>query len=185
MLASLNVVRLATVIRSGIKDPGASAALQAVIEELQSNLNPAIKRLNELDGLVKLSTGDLYADSVAIRNLRSRFEFDDPPEIQNVAGATQQLIVRGRTNRLKNTSGGNLTLTHLPTIAAGKNEELAIFQNIGAAGNIVLQDRGTLANSGLFLAAATRTLAPRQNITLRFQTDLGGVWAEHGYSPVL
>lgn len=98
--------------------------------------------------------------------------------------AVGNMIFPGATYvRLSNTSGGSLTLTSAPTIMNGLPQQYLVLYNIGA-NNIVLQDQGTLAGSNLRLAATTRTLAPRQSISLLYSTDIGD-WLEQYYSAVI
>ena len=170
----------AATIRKGV--PGMAG--QAIAEALEKTDDGIAAAFRSLSAFFKQDAqGNVSVDTIAIRNIKVRYFFDDLPDIQNVATAAQQLIVFGKSNRLKNTSGGNLTMTGTPTIAPGKPGQEAIFNNY-FANNIVLQDRLTLANSGLFLAAATRTLAPRSNITLRYSLELLG-WVEHSFAAIL
>lgn len=81
------------------------------------------------------------------------------------------------------TSTANVTLGNAPTMVAGRDGEQVTWLNAGSF-NVTLQDRGTLAGSALMLGAATRVLAPRQNITLIYSTALAA-WVETGYTAVL
>lgn len=140
----------------------------------------------KLEPLLKITanqSGFLEVDQLYVRNHRKRATHEDAPPIQNIAAVGNQIHVTGDWLRIKNTSGGNLTLTSAPTIASGHNGDLIEIVNVGS-NNVVVQDQGSLANSNLRLAAASRTIAPRQSLLLRFSSDIGN-WLERGFNAVL
>ena len=84
---------------------------------------------------------------------------------------------------LTNGTGGLLTMTSTPIIADGRDGDQVLLVNIGTQ-SIALRDQGTLANSGLRLQAATRTLTTRQSLALLFSVVIGD-WLELYYSAVI
>jgi len=75
-------------------------------------------------------------------------------------------------------------LTAAPTIADGRDGQLAVLVNTGSY-TITLQDMGTLGGSNLRLAATTRALYPSRGVLeLIFDSTMGG-WVEKSYTNVL
>ncbi len=153
--------------------------LASAIEMANQELDALGKALSTLT-FIAAQNGALSIDALAIRSLTKRFTFEDAAPIQALAAAGNQIIPTGEVIRLTNISGGALTLTSTPTIAAGKNLQSIKLVNI-SANNFVFQDRGTLANSGLALGAATRTLKTRCMLRLTYSTDLA-LWLEDYFS---
>ena len=119
--------------------------------------------------------------TLAITNFTSRFGFEDPAPIQYISSASFRVPLLGRWMRLSNTSGGALTLTSLPTIAAATSDgQYLALTNIGT-NTITFQDSGTLSGSGLQLVSSKVTLAQGQTLELRYLTD-GGIakWCQIG-----
>lgn len=84
-------------------------------------------------------------------------------------------------NRILLTADNNYTLSSTPTISDGFwNGQTIEIMNIDTVDTITLQDQGTLPSSNLRLGAATRALAPRDNITLRYDTTIAD-WVEIGF----
>lgn len=93
-------------------------------------------------------------------------------------------IYQGTVLYLVNNTGGSITLTSAPTLpspdlSAGV-ATLAVLVGAGTQ-NVVVQDQGTLAGSNLRLAAASRTLGPRDVLTLLFIPGVGD-WVEVSFS---
>lgn len=65
-----------------------------------------------------------------------------------------------------------ITLTSAPTIADGSNGQVVTIINTGS-NNCIVQDQDTLASSNLQLSAASVTIAPKQSLTLRFNSAIG------------
>lgn len=86
-------------------------------------------------------------------------------------------------------SGGNITLTSVPTIATTTVPSGATLIPNGtylvltstASQTITLQSQGTLAGSGLRLGAATRVITVGNQLTLIFNSSVGQ-WVEAGFS---
>lgn len=172
------LISLANQLRSNPKDGETLAKtvrqIGVYIQQISNQLDTAGFSVDQL--------GHLSILAQDIRELTSRFGYEDPPDIQYFSAATYRVPFLGRWMRLSNTSAGPLTLTSTPTIATpapniysrGPIVELC---RVGSQA-IVLQDHGTLANSGLALGAATRSLG---TISLRFVGDRG-LWVEQWYS---
>lgn len=88
----------------------------------------------------------------------------------------------GRTVLANNTSGSSKTLSSTPMVTDGVDGQLLTILNVGAD-NIVVSDQGTVADSGLRLGAATRTLGTRDSLTLMYSVDIGD-WVEVGFTNV-
>jgi len=132
-------------------------------------------------GFSKTQNGDVFIDTLGITNVTSRNECEDPPPIQIITGAGTRIIPLGRWVRISNTSGGPLTLTALPTIAASHSDgQYIAVTNIGPD-TVTFQDAGTLAGSGLQLLAATVPVAQGQTLECRYITDKGiNKWCQIG-----
>ena len=64
------------------------------------------------------------------------------------------------------TADGDYTFSSTPTISNGSDGQLLILINVDTTNILTFQDQGTLANSGLRLAANTIVLNPRDSIML-------------------
>jgi hypothetical protein len=100
-------------------------------------------------------------------------------------GVTSSITAVGSTisnqgERVLLTADASYTLTSAPTIADGYNGQILEIMNVDTTDTITIQDQGTLPSSNLRLGAATRALAPRDNIRLRFDTTIGD-WVEVGF----
>lgn len=155
---------------------------QAIITQ-SDDVDSLHDSVDRVSGFKVDQVGNLSVEQLAIRNVTSRYHFEDPVDAQAVAAAGYRIPLVGEWIRLNNTSGGALTLTSVPTIAVGLNGQIIELLNVSAQ-NIVLQDNGTLAGSTLRLGAATRTLGQRDSIALRYSTDLAA-WVERFFSNVL
>jgi len=82
------------------------------------------------------------------------------------------------------TMTGNVTMTAAPTIAAGREGQLAVIVNDDTADNLILSDAGVLAGSLLRLGASTRTLTPGASLILVYDATIGA-WIEHNYNTLV
>ena len=104
--------------------------------------------------------------------------------LRSVATATlaavgNSITVSAGVMELNNTSGGSLTLTSTPTIAAGMDEGTEVTLVNTSANNVVLQSDPTgLLNTKLKLGAATRTLGVYGTLSLVF---VNGFWCEKSF----
>ncbi|OGT26058.1 MAG: hypothetical protein A2Z17_06825 [Gammaproteobacteria bacterium RBG_16_66_13] len=73
-------------------------------------------------------------------------------------------------------SASAITLTSQPTIAAGRNGQIAYIVNVGAY-NIILQDVNALGGSLLRLTANTLTIQPGGTLKVRYDSTIG-FWIE-------
>lgn len=121
---------------------------------------------------------DLGSSTKGIRKL-----YRSGPAAQAIALAADQIAHTSDNCIVSNTTGGAITLTSTPTITDGVDGEEIWIVNVGTQ-DVVLQDQGTLANSNLRLGAATRTLGPRDNITLVYSADVGD-WVEKAFNNVI
>jgi len=78
---------------------------------------------------------------------------------------------------------GGATLTSAPTIAAGRDGQLAIIFNAGN-NSVTLQDEGVLSGSKLRLGETTRTLTSGASLTLVYSSTLAA-WVEHGFNTLV
>jgi hypothetical protein len=120
---------------------------------------------------------DLY-DQIIVRT-RARA----PGVLKQTLAAATDTIKHDDLVWLTNGTGGLLTMTSTPIMTDGRDGDQALLVNISAQ-SIALRDQGTLANSGLRLQAATRTLATRQSLKLIYSTVVGD-WLELFYSAVI
>ena len=71
------------------------------------------------------------------------------------------------------------TLVTTPTIVAGRiNGQTMLLLNVGTK-SVTLQDRGTLASSGIALTASTLTIGPRQSVSFTWSATLS-LWIQTG-----
>ena len=159
----------------------AEGILQAAreIDDITGNLKPLIGPA----GFSATQLSQLLIDTLEIRNLTTRFRFQDPPDAQIISVVGSVIYPLGEWLRLKNTAVGALTLTSAPTIPDGQNGQVIELLNI-SANNIVVQDQGTLAGSNLRLSANTITLGTRDSLILRYSSDIGD-WVQIGNTNVL
>lgn len=171
------------------RDPRNAEIVAKAIQQAGENDNALANQLQDA-GFTFSHAGQLYylGPPLEIREIVSRFHYQDPPDAFRIGAAGTGIPFLGEIMRLVNTTGGSLTLTHTPTVAtpnpsiAGRLPIVRLL-NVGTQ-NLVLQDRGTLAGSGLALGAATRTIAPRQTLVLMYSNDLS-LWVEQNYAAVL
>lgn len=103
---------------------------------------------------------------------------------QNLTAASQTVVVTDTEPVTPITANGAYTLSAAPTIANGRDGQLAILFNTGTT-NLVFQDMGTLGGSNLRLTSATRTLNAGCGVmALIYDTTMGG-WVEQYLSNVL
>ena len=89
------------------------------------------------------------------------------------------ITVTSPVMNLNNTSGGSLTLTSTPTIAAGATAGTRVtFVNTGANA-VVLQRNATLGGSLLKLGDFSRPIGTYGTLTLLFYN---GFWIEESYT---
>lgn len=74
-------------------------------------------------------------------------------------------------------TGGDITFTSAPTIHDGYPGQLLWVLNVDPANSLILQDRGTLSGSKLFLTDTLLSLGPMNNLLLRFSSTVGG-WVQ-------
>lgn len=180
------LVTYANILRQNPRDGATLAkALQRICTDENALANQLAAAGFETDQLGNLS---FVSTTFLIRELISRFQYEDPPDIQRIGGATAAIAFTGRWMRLLNTTVGSVTLTSTPTIGdppaniAGRAPIAELF-NVGAQ-NIVVQDQGTLAGSNLRLSANTITLGTRDSLILRYSSDIGD-WVQIGNTNVL
>jgi hypothetical protein len=106
-----------------------------------------------------------------------------PTANQVITLVTNTILANATFVDISNTTGGSITLTSTPTIAAGEDGMWLCILNVGTQ-NVVVQDQGTLPLSNLRLAAATRTIGPRDSLILRYSADIGD-WVEIGFNNVI
>lgn len=104
------------------------------------------------------------------------------PGIKVITAVTDAFTPTARVLKANNTSGSSKTFTSTPTVADGYDGQHLTIVNISAS-DVVLSDQGTLANSGLRLGAATRTLSTRDSIELVYSADIGD-WCELAFANV-
>lgn len=105
------------------------------------------------------------------------------PTAKNITAASDTIPITPTDVKL--TSVGAQTLTSAPTIAAGTDGQILIIYNVDVDGDTVtIQDRGTLANSNLWLTTTTFVCGKGDSITLKYSSDLAG-WIEIARSNVL
>ncbi len=103
---------------------------------------------------------------------------------QNLMSAAAVIVVNYGDAVMPLTSAADYVLTAVPTIAPGRNGQLAVLVNTGTH-TITLQDMGTLGGSDLRLAATTRALSPSRGVLeLIFDSTMGG-WVEKSFTNVL
>jgi hypothetical protein len=103
---------------------------------------------------------------------------------QNLTAASNTISVTDGSPVSPITSNGNYTVSSAPTIANGRDGQIAILINTGS-NTITLQDMGTLGGSNLRLGATTRALSPlRGTIELVYDTTMSG-WVERSFNNVL
>jgi hypothetical protein len=122
---------------------------------------------------------DAATINVGVRNASTTVY--TPPAAQSITAAATAIAPTSTVFEI--TSDGNYTLTATPTIANGQDGQVVTIINVGA-NTVTLQDQGTLANSNLRLGAATRALAPRDNIELLYDSAVGD-WVELRYNNVI
>jgi hypothetical protein len=99
-----------------------------------------------------------------------------PP--QSVKGPETIIHPWGELILLDNSMRRPITLTSIPTLEAGMDQQVIRLLNISPYG-IVLQDQGTLAKSNLRLTAAKITLGPQASMTLVYLSTVGA-WVQSG-----
>jgi hypothetical protein len=167
--------------------PNNGPVLAEALKQISGTLQQISHQLSDA-GFSVDQLGNLYIAVQEIREITSRFGYEDACDIQYFSATSYSIPFLGRWMRLKNTSGGSVTLASTPTIAtpapdvASSGPILEIL-NVGTQ-NFVLPDHGTLANSGLGLGASTRTIGPRESIGFRYSADFG-LWLERTYSAVI
>lgn len=146
--------------------------------------NPTTAGGGVITNLIGLDINVLSAgtDNIGIRN--ASIEVDTPKANAQITAVGAAIVHTAKFVTL--TANAPYTLTSAPTISDGLDGEVVTIMNVDAnAANIItLQDQGTLAGSNLRLGAATRALAPRDSIRLRYSTVIGD-WAEEAYSNVI
>ena len=98
------------------------------------------------------------------------------PTEQTLAAATNTIVNTARIIELDNSTGASLTMTSAPTVSTtgAQDGQIITLVNNDSADNIVLQDEGTLANSGLRLPGAVNlTLGPRDTATFYYNAGSG------------
>jgi hypothetical protein len=105
-------------------------------------------------------------------------------DTQNLTSATGAIAVTDGEAVTPLAANADYTITATPTIADGRDGQLAMLVNTGSH-TITLQDMGTLGGSNLRLAATTRSLAPNCGVLeLVFDAAMGG-WVETEFVNVL
>jgi hypothetical protein len=137
-------------------------------------------------GTVNVQTGliiPLFANATANIGLQNFGTTVYPPQTKVITVVGDTIPNTSTNVRLNNTSGASKTLTSAPTIADGTDGQEVLITNTSAQ-DVVIQDQGTLANSNLRLAAATRTLSQRDNIRLKFDGTVND-WIETAFTNVI
>lgn len=136
-------------------------------------------------------------------NMKDGFGYLDAlREAIGVTGTTQKEITQQPiTNRIKNlfvaasstiasdsdvirlSTDASRTITSTPTIKGGADGQIIRLMNINASFTVTLQDNATLANSNLFLSAATVVLGPYDSILLEYVSGKG--WVQISQTNVL
>lgn len=88
--------------------------------------------------------------------------------LQTLAAANALLANAGKVRVVG--SGGAVTLTSTPTIAAGSDGQIVYIQGTHATNTVTLQDEASLAGTKLKLGAATRALAKGSLLGLMYDT---------------
>jgi len=126
------------------------------------------------------SLGDLSIRSGLITNYLTFLKYSSSLGTTNQIPATTTL-------RYVSASSNAVTLTCIPTIAAGSGlggEQFLMLVGAGTTNTVTIQDEGTLVSSGLVLGAATRTLTLGQTLLLRYDTT-AAKWREITYSGII
>lgn len=105
------------------------------------------------------------------------------PQVATISAASSTIPITSKCVRLDNTSGGAVTLSSAPTVAAGLDGQLLIIFN-GSTNSVTIQDQGTLPSSNLRLSAATIALGTRDSIILMYSTTVGD-WIQIGQTNVI
>lgn len=93
-----------------------------------------------------------------------------PSTAQTIGSAGTAILANSTQVQVSCSSA--LTLTAAPTIADGSNGAVVTIINTGS-NNCIVQDQDTLASSNLQLSASSVTIAPKQSLTLRYNSAIG------------
>lgn len=163
------ISQYAAQIRSLVPNPGGSIIATAV-DRISAALQDLETALAKFGPVQQDQLGNVSVNALGVTNFTRLFDFFQQPEIQYITTAATMIQVTGSWVRLNNKSGGSLTLTSAPTIAAGTRdgEFLEIF-NVGSK-DFVFQDSTILASSGIRMSAGQITLAPFGTLQFRWST---------------
>lgn len=135
------------------------------------------------------AAGNIYSNIYFSGNTLGNSDTDDANYVDVNGGQVQAITAVGNTLKqsaslLQLTSDGSYTLTSTPTVPNGTFDgQILRIVNVDTVDTITIQDQGTLPSSNLRLGAATRALAPRDNITLMYSATIGD-WVELSFNNV-
>jgi len=146
---------------------------------LQTETDPIV---GAITGIVKANGAGIISSAVADTDYV--YSLYKERASQNLTAVSSTISVTDGSPVSPITSNGTYTLTSAPTIANGRDGQMAILINTGSYA-VTIQDMGTLGGSNLRLGATTRTLsANRGSIKLVYDSTMSG-WVEHYFNNVL
>lgn len=167
--SSIAVSGYANILRKMQPEPAGSTLVQ-VLASFEQTMNQMQAFLAQLQDFNQDQSGVLGIGTLAMDFAVARQVQYDPAPIQYLAAVGNKVYPLGTWLRINNTSGGSLTMTSTPTVPPGKDGQVIKLVNI-AAQSVVVQDAGTLANSGLRLKTSTVTLAQYRVLELNYSVD--------------